>query len=231
MKLTTIQIQDLYRFTRVHFVEYYDLQTELVDHLANDIEAIWEDNANLSFEEARAKAFKKFGIYGFSDVVTQRERAMHKRYIKYLFRELKQWFSFPKVMTTVAMFLIFYMVFSTKFSEYFIYAFYGILVLFGLYKSFVLNKKFKQKKKIAKKTWLLEDLIFKQAILFFGFFIYYTINLVNHINAIHQTKYLVILVSGLFSIMCLLAYVSLELLPNKAEILLKETYPEYGISV
>ena len=38
MKLTEEQIQQLYKFTRQHYVEHYDVQTELVDHLANDIE-------------------------------------------------------------------------------------------------------------------------------------------------------------------------------------------------
>ena len=38
MKLTPQQIEQLYQFTRQHYVEWYDLQTELVDHLANSIE-------------------------------------------------------------------------------------------------------------------------------------------------------------------------------------------------
>ena len=38
MKVNQKQIDELYLFTRQHFVEYYDLQTELVDHLANAIE-------------------------------------------------------------------------------------------------------------------------------------------------------------------------------------------------
>ena len=42
MKLTENQIEALYKFTRQHFVYHYDVQTELVDHLANDIEQIWE---------------------------------------------------------------------------------------------------------------------------------------------------------------------------------------------
>jgi len=65
MELTEKQTEELYIFTRQHFVEYYDVQTELVDHLANDIEQISEENPNLSFEEARDKSFKKFGIFGF----------------------------------------------------------------------------------------------------------------------------------------------------------------------
>ena len=38
MKLNQGLILELYAFTRKHFVEHFDLQTELVDHLANGIE-------------------------------------------------------------------------------------------------------------------------------------------------------------------------------------------------
>ena len=44
MQLNESHIESLYQFTRDHFVEYYDLQTELVDHLANSIEAVGERN-------------------------------------------------------------------------------------------------------------------------------------------------------------------------------------------
>ncbi len=72
MKTTQSQISDLYAFTKRHYVEYYDLQTELVDHLANDIEAIREETPSLSFEEARDMSFKKFGICGFADTLRRR---------------------------------------------------------------------------------------------------------------------------------------------------------------
>ncbi len=36
-KLSENQIQQLYKFTEQHYVEWYDVQTELVDHLANGI--------------------------------------------------------------------------------------------------------------------------------------------------------------------------------------------------
>ena len=34
MKLTEAHIEELYAFTRKKYVEHYDVQTELVDHLA-----------------------------------------------------------------------------------------------------------------------------------------------------------------------------------------------------
>jgi len=92
MKLTNIQIQELYKFTRKHFVEHYDVQTELVDHLANDIESIWQETPNLSFEEARDKSFKKFGIFGFMDVVEKKQSQMTKKYFKIILRFVKEWF-------------------------------------------------------------------------------------------------------------------------------------------
>ncbi len=52
MKLTAAQINRLYEFTRQHYVEWYDLQTKLVDHLANAIEQQWIENPQHSFEKA-----------------------------------------------------------------------------------------------------------------------------------------------------------------------------------
>ncbi|WP_321539727.1 hypothetical protein [Flavobacterium piscinae] len=73
LKVNQEQIDRLYRFTREHFVEHYDLQTELVDHLSNAIEEQWKENPKLSFEDALQKEFKKFGVFGFMDVVEQRQ--------------------------------------------------------------------------------------------------------------------------------------------------------------
>ena len=80
MKLTPEQIERLYLFTRQHYVEWYDLQTELVDHLANAIEQQWQENPKISFEDALQKEFKKFGVFGFMDVVEKRQAAMNKLY-------------------------------------------------------------------------------------------------------------------------------------------------------
>ena len=49
MKLTNQQIEQLFTFTRQHYVEYYDLQSELVDHLANAIEEQWKEKSQTFF--------------------------------------------------------------------------------------------------------------------------------------------------------------------------------------
>jgi hypothetical protein len=80
MKLTQEQIDQLYIFTRQHYVEYFDVQSELVDHLANAIETEWQENPKLSFDEALNKEFKKFGVFGFEDVVEQKQKQLTRKY-------------------------------------------------------------------------------------------------------------------------------------------------------
>ena len=81
MKISSEQIQNLYKFTQKHYVEYFDLQTELVDHLANGIETQWQQNPHISFEDALEKEFKKFGVFGFMEVVEERQKALGKKYL------------------------------------------------------------------------------------------------------------------------------------------------------
>ena len=102
-KLTEKHIEELYIFTRQHYVEYYDVQTELVDHLANDIEQIWDNKPQLSFEKARNISFKKFGIFGFMNVIEEKQKQLNKKYIKIVFQFIKDWFKLPKIILTVLM--------------------------------------------------------------------------------------------------------------------------------
>ena len=86
MKLSKDQIQELYTFTRKRLVEHYDLQTELVDHLANGIEAHWVTNDKVPFKEALANEFKKFGHFGFRSIIKKRKKVMLKKYRSLIFR-------------------------------------------------------------------------------------------------------------------------------------------------
>ncbi|WP_179353394.1 hypothetical protein [Winogradskyella vidalii] len=229
MKLNKSQIQDLYIFTRQHFVEHYDLQTELVDHLANDIETQWQSQPKISFEDAKNKAFKKFGIFGFMDAIEQRQKAMNKRYRGYLWNELKKWFELPQLIGTIALFLVFYMAFSSKYTAIFTIVFYVIISAWSIYKSTLLNRQFRKRKEISNKKWLLEELIFKQAggasLIFFS----QLYNVFTIPEKFEITTLFLILFSLAFTALTLINYISLEVIPSKAEKLLNETYPEFSL--
>ncbi len=226
-KINESQIDQLYSFTKQHFVEHYDLQTELVDHLANDIESIWIKNPGLSFEEARDQSFKKFGIFGFMDVVSERAKTMSKNYYRYFWQELKVWFGIPKIIITTAIFCLCYIGFSSAVAYYFFLITYAAITIWITYRGFKLNRAYKKRKRISGRKWMLEEMIFKQAggagILLISQFPSYLNILDGHFESLY-----VIWGSSIFTtIMLLICYVSFQLLPNKAETLLNETYPEF----
>lgn len=227
MKVNQEQIEDLYAFTRNHFVEWFDLQTELVDHLANDIEAVWEENPNLSYEVARDRAYKKFGVFGFMDVIEKRQKAMSKKYMTYLYSELKKWFELPQILTTIAVFIFFVISFSSVISGYLFITFYLFIIIWCVYKSIQLNRAFRARKEASNKKWLLEEMIFKQAGGVGLVVVSQLFNVINYSKSLFQNNYIILAAALIATLLCIMNYISFQILPNKAEKLLKETYPEF----
>lgn len=231
MKLTETHIEQLYKFTREHFVYHYDVQTELVDHLANDIEHIWEENPNFSFEKARDISFKKFGVFGFMDVVEKRQNALSKKYWKTILQFAKDWFQLPKIIGTIGVFVCLFQLFTSNVSEF---IFIGIIlcyILFVIVKMVQLKSTFKKRKKVDGKTWMLEELIFKQGVGNAAILPLYTFQVFIHTGGITNVSLIWGLLLALFyTAIFIIGYVSLFVIPKKAEELLKETYPEYKMS-
>ncbi len=159
-KVTAEEVQKLFGFTRKHYVEWYDVQTELVDHLANGIEDLWLENPHLSFEEALNNEFKKFGIFGFSDVVEQKTEALSKQYYKAVWKAFKEYFKLPKIIITVSSIYILFKILSLFENNRFLMISIAIL-LFAFqifYFSKFLIRKFKLDKSKNKK-WLFDQVL------------------------------------------------------------------------
>ena len=231
MKLTENQIENLYKFTRQHYVYHYDVQTELVDHLANDIEEIWKENPKISFEDARDKSFKKFGIFGFMDVIEAKQKQMNKRYWKILWRFAKEWFTIPKVAITVLLFIGVLSLLQLPSADYIILG--GLLI--GVFAEVIMiygvRKQQKEKKKKKEKIFLLEELIGSTKYGYTGFVF---INLFNFVNFSkfdfsESGIYWQLLTAAIVTLLIILFYVANYVLPEKAAELLQETYPEYKL--
>ena len=229
MKINQSQIEDLYAFTRQHYVEYYDLQTELVDHLANDIEQMWIEQPQLSFKDAKTKAFKKFGIFGFMEPIEQKQKAMSKRYMRYLWSELKEWFELPQIVITISVFLMFYFAFTTQYANCFSVTFFIIIAFWSVYKSIQLNRQFRRRKEQSNKKWMLEEIIFKQATGIGLVFMSQIYNVFNLAEEFTTNTYGIIGLALAFTLLVFINYISFELLPNKAKKLINETYPEFSL--
>lgn len=228
MKLTSIQIEHLYQFTRQHYVEWYDLQTELVDHLANSIENQWLENPKISFEDALQTEFKKFGIFGFMDVVEQRQLALGKRYNKIVWQHFKAFFTIPKVITTFSAIGIFYYILKNtqEQAENIVVSLLIGAVLFFWITTIFQRIKHNKMVKTSGKKWLFKEIIFGYSN--FAGLSYLPIQFLVHIDFNTEISTLKILFfSVLIVFMYLLDYIILFEIPSKTEAYLKETYPEY----
>lgn len=226
MKITKQHIENLYQFTRQHYVEYYDVQTELVDHLANEIEVIWEENPNLTFEEARDQSFKKFGVFGFMDIVEAKAKQMNKKYYRILWGFLKEWFTIPKLVVTISLIFFFYKLMALNISESYLFI---TVLIFGITDVVLvakLSKKAKKRFQAKGKKYLLEDVIFKvgasTCVVVFSTFFQFSTFLENI-----ESPYWKLFFATLITLLILYSYISLLFIPKKADMLLINTYPEY----
>ncbi|NBL65805.1 hypothetical protein GV828_11395 [Flavobacterium sp. NST-5] len=229
MKLSDEQIQSLYRFTREHFVEHYDLQTELVDHLSNAIEEEWKENPKLSFEEALQKEFKKFGIFGFMDVVESRRSALSKKYNQVVWQHFKEFFSFPKIMLTLATIVgLIFLFKQISFVQEILVASALAMTVCMIVKIQSNKRKFGASQKSDKK-WLFEEIVFHYGDWLFFFTL--PMQLLLHVpEAFFQTNLGISIGVTMVSLFFLLGYVMVFVIPNLSEKYLEETYPEYKIA-
>jgi len=234
MKINDSQLEQLFSFTRKHYVEWYDLQSELVDHLANGIEQQWKDNTSLNFEDALQKEFKKFGIFGFMNVVEERQKSLGKKYSKLIWKHVLGFFKIPRIfMLVLFSFLVFYLLrLLTITPDYFL----GILVIlcFGYFAILIVSnyRKRKRAEESGEKKWLFKDMIMQQGVgLGFGLIPIHIFNIImpNTESLATSNDYVLGGISFLFVLMCIMIYVMLMEIPKRAEEYLQETYPEYQL--
>ena len=104
--LTKQQVDELFVFCKKHHVHHYDVQRELVDHLANAIEKNIEMNPEMSFEESLAGIYASFGIKGFAEIVNQRMASMEKYCRKERWRIYLSYFTWPKAAVTLCIYFL-----------------------------------------------------------------------------------------------------------------------------
>ena len=227
MELSQNQIQDLYNFTKKHFVEWYDLQTELVDHLANDIETILQENPHLSFKEARDLAFKKFGAFGFMEIVEQKTKQLNKKYWKLVIHELKAFFTIPKIAISLSlMFGLYTLLYHFKINRNIFLSMVLLLSVLPLYYIFKYRKALKKKVKKTGKKYLFEEYIFNLGgiVAVFGF----PLQILLQIKNIHHPQ-VALWLSIFLIIYGLIMHIVAFILPKKIPQIIAKEHPEYAI--
>ncbi|MGB3592487.1 MAG: hypothetical protein WBA16_12445 [Nonlabens sp.] len=236
MKLSTEQIDELFAFTKKHYVEHYDLQLELVDHLSNGIEQQWAVDPQLTFKDALAAEFKKFGVFGFMDVVEARRKAMTRRYSKIIFQHMKKWFKLPQILLVVVATAAFYSLFQIKtFGKEVVALTAGVILiswLVGLVLEFRRRKRNKKEKNNNTRIWMLEEMIGGLGSAY-GIFMmpYYIMQpfIINDYDPSGRHPAVLVGVSFILALIIILYYVVYVEIPKKAREYLDEVYPEYRL--
>jgi hypothetical protein len=96
MQLSDQQVEQLFEFTRKKMVHWYDLQVELVDHLASKIEEEMQADPKMDFETALAKVYKEFGLFGFAKVVQEKSNSLHRAAKSLWWSTFKSYFTWPR---------------------------------------------------------------------------------------------------------------------------------------
>jgi hypothetical protein len=211
-------------------VEYYDLQTELVDHLAQGIEAQWKENPELDFEDALQKEFKKFGIFGFSDVIEKRQAAMSKRYNTFIWRHFKEYFRLPKIIFTILTVLCVYFVLSIagqfKWLVLITFLMAELLLFFLFYKKRIKNEN-------PTKKWMMSEMIhnYGKSTTVFPFYFQIPFLISIHAPEIINNHVYLLIISTFMVLFFIINHIMIYVIPQKAEVYLMETYPEYKFSI
>lgn len=151
MELTPQQIEHLFAFTKKKLVHWYDLQVELVDHLAARIEEEMEADPRLEFEKALDKVYKGFGIFGFAKIVQEKSQQLERASGKMWNKALLNFFRWPKIIHLI--FLIsFNWIISNQFNSTILAI---IFITLYLTASWILFSRYQKIKKSATKNLMV----------------------------------------------------------------------------
>ncbi len=167
-KLTPEEINQLFELCEFHNVHYYDVQIELVDHIASSIEALWETSPELSFEEAISMVVEQFGIdpgfnvaydsllppisgkthigeSGFEAIKEAKEKELRRKYDRLQWKYIGEFFKLPKIILTLAITFALFLVFKFSNNDIVVsYCIQGFYILsLAIYLIFIYPKKFR----------------------------------------------------------------------------------------
>lgn len=118
-ELTTEQINHLYRYLADKGIEYFDVQVELVDHIASKIEEQLDLYPEKPTHEVFEQTLKKFNERGFEQVVKEKEKQVARQYRRYGWESFKDFFSWPKIVFTAVLTGVVYVFLSNSSIEVF----------------------------------------------------------------------------------------------------------------
>jgi hypothetical protein len=158
MKLTEEQITYIENYIKKNDINYYEIYMEILDHMILSVEDILEENPTKNFEDvvliAKVEGFGR--KKGFRGLLREKLKLAQKKARKDNFNRIKEYFTFPKLVLTVSLFVSYY-IFLNFFEEpqQANIIPISIVALFGIFQSLYYKKYTKINKMYVLKTHLL----------------------------------------------------------------------------
>jgi hypothetical protein len=225
--LTDDQISQLFAFCEKHCVRYYDLQVELVDHLADAVTAEMDkENAHLTFDEALEKVYATFGVMGFAPIIASKQKALLKWTNKQKWHILKSYFTWPKAALTL-MFVSFFAVAPKLLSKNgLIVTMYICMACFVYWEVTEIIKMHKQRKLQKQKLLLTENTYrapgFAILIVYYSAVFFHAFDWLGYPETFSMTKYYAY--SGMYVLFVILS-VSLVSFTRNLHLQARRQYP------
>jgi len=229
-KLTPEEIEELHEFCYFRSVWYYDVQVEIVDHLASAIEDLWETNPTLPFDEAMYQVGEQFGgDLGFATIKQEKEKALRKKYWRLLLKFTGDFYKFPKIMITLILSLGLYSAF--RFSENDQWILIALIILFigiSLFYRLYFFPRFVKIKTTQEYPFLLNEIAFKGLLSI-------PVGLLGIVTSVasHQMQFSTIasiMASALISLYIVLLYGDYFFIPKKIQEHFAEQFPQFKIA-
>lgn len=185
-KLSPEEIDQLFAFCQKHYVPQYDLQIELVDHIASSIEEQWETNSSLSFQEGLKKSFGQFGIFGFSKIKKQKEKELRRKYSRLFIQYFIDFYRWPKALLTISLTILLFLLFRlTNDVKAVTVLLSGVICIFVIcYHIFLFEKYFEIKTHPEKPFLLIEYLKGRQIMVSLAYQLTWVISkIISDLNA------------------------------------------------
>jgi len=108
IKLSKDQIEQVKKLISYKGYPEIDVQYEILDHVACNVEVMIEENPKLNLPDAFQKVHASFGIFGFSELEESYKKMIQKRLWGYYWEELKQLFMSYRMIFPLGLLFIFF---------------------------------------------------------------------------------------------------------------------------
>jgi len=231
-KLTEEQVKKLFAYCLKYEIYEYDLQIEIIDHLASSIEDQWQKDPELSFGWALKNTLEKFGKNGLQKLERKLKKQLRRNFNLILWRYFLEYFRLPKILITAALFTVLFAVLRIAQNNYQVLLFITVpLSLFAFYYGYFYFPRKVDIKTANDKTFVLLDYL-KNINTKVGVFIqspffalmFSSGNRLRYSNAIWEE----IVISAVIALFLVFSYGHFFFLPNKIRAYFFKNYAEHA---